>query len=66
MRYSESKEIKVIPIINERFRSKFEPKNKQMILVGYEPKRKIYILWLPDTNQVEISRDGVIIEPISK
>jgi len=52
--------------INEQFRSKFESKSKQMILVGYEPKRKAYRLWLPGSNKVEISRDVIIVEPKTK
>jgi len=46
--------------VNEQFR--FEPKSKQMILVGYESKRKAYRLWLPGSNLVEVSRDVIIVE----
>lgn len=52
--------------INEQFRSKFDPKSKQMILVGYEPKRKAYRLWLPGSKRVEVSRDAIIVEPTPK
>lgn len=52
--------------VNEQFRSKFEPKSKQMLLVGYEPKRKAYRLWSPGTNRVEVSRDVIIVEPTLK
>jgi len=52
--------------VNKQFRSKFEPKSKLMLLVGYEPKSKAYRLWLPGTNQVEISRDAIIVEPTLK
>lgn len=52
--------------INKQFRSKFDPKSKQMILVGYEPKRKAYRLWLPGTNRVEVSRDVIVVEPEPK
>jgi len=52
--------------VSKQFRSKFEPKSKQMLLVGYEPKSKAYRLWLPGTNRVEISRDAIIVEPTLK
>lgn len=52
--------------VNEQFRSKFEPKSKQIILVGYEPKRKAYRLWLPGINRVNVSQDVIIIEPAIK
>lgn len=37
-----------------------------MILVGYEPKRKAYRLWLPGTNKIEVSPDVIIVEPTLK
>lgn len=51
--------------VKEQFRSKFEQKSKQVLLVGYEPKRKAYRFWSPGTNRVEM-REVIIVEPTLK
>jgi len=52
---------KAYALINEGKRSKFDPKSKEMRLVGYA--HKAYRLWQPNTRRVIIRRDVIIVEP---
>lgn len=53
-------------LIDKQFRTKFEKKSKEMILVGYEPDRRAYRLWERGTRKIVTARDVEIIENIPK
>lgn len=55
---------KVMTHVPKATRLKFDSKSKQMILVGYSETTKCYRLYDPETKNVTVSRDVVIMEEI--
>lgn len=53
---------KAYMLIDKQFRTKFEKKSKEMILVGYESGQKAYKLWERGTRKIVTARDVEIIE----
>lgn len=49
-------------LTNEQFRTKFDPKSRKFVLVGYEAGPKAYRLWERGTRKVIVARDVVIHE----
>jgi len=57
---------KAIALIKGRRLSKFEPKGKEYILIGYSNESKAYRLWEQGTKRVIKSRDVHFIEDVDE
>lgn len=49
--------------VPSQFRTKFDDKAEEMILIGYEPESKAFRIWSPNANKIRVVRTARFIEP---